>query len=376
MRKRTIVATGLITITAAATLAGCGAGEHDSAATMTDQARAQCVTSAGRLRDSMLKEPALKMLGAFDITKAEGKSLWIVNAARVPFLQGISDGAAAAAKAAGMQVKVVYGDGSTNSAQAAIQQAIAQGADGIALVVVDPTTVQHAVDQAEAAGIVVSDVLNRSTGDPMPHGVSGQMVLNLPAEMDAMAGWILADSKCSANTLMYAPSALPITAAAAKLLGQRYTQLCPSCRFELKDLDYGNFASTLTAEVQTDVRRIPGLDHVIAIVGSSVPNVDAGLQGNAGIRVVAHDGLADNLQSMRENRTHEAADFAFAPTGSIGWQLVDQQARLMVEQSGAAEVIIPSRLVDKGNLGANESDVWPGYAHFEQAYTDEWHGQP
>ncbi|MFI5611644.1 substrate-binding domain-containing protein [Amycolatopsis sp. NPDC051903] len=141
LRRRT--APGFVAITVALGLAGCGAGERDSAVTMSDQARTSCVSNAGRLRDSMLKEPKLKMLGPFGMSSAAGKSLWIINAARVPFLQGISDGAAAAAKAAGMEVKVVYGDGTTNSAQAAVQQAIAQGADGIALVVVDPTTIRH-----------------------------------------------------------------------------------------------------------------------------------------------------------------------------------------------------------------------------------------
>ena len=115
----------------------------------------------------------------------------------MPFLQRISDGAEAAAEAAGMNAKVVYGDGSTNSAQAAVRQAIAQKADGIVLVVIDPTTIQKSIDEAKAAGIVVTDVINRSVGDPLPSGVTGQMVVDLPAEMDAMAGWILADSECN-----------------------------------------------------------------------------------------------------------------------------------------------------------------------------------
>lgn len=358
---------------ALAALTACGAAESSRGGDLSDGALKECVTAANELKTSMRDEAPFQAPKPFDMQPNRGKSLWVVNAARVPFLQSISDGAESAGNAAGMSVNVVYGDGTTNSAQAAVRQAIAQGADGIALVVIDPTTIQSAVDDAKGAGIVVTDVINRSVGDSPPPGVAGQMVLDLPSEMDAMAGWIMADSNCSASTLMYAPSALPITATAAALLQRRYEALCPSCPFELKDLDYGNYAQTLTAEVQTDLRRKPDLNYIFAIIGSSVPNVDAGVRGRD-VRILAHDGLPENLEALRTGATNEVADFAFPPNESIGWQIVDQQARLLLGQSEAFEVVVPSRLVDRDNVGTSDSDVWPGYADYEDAYTQGWQG--
>ena len=186
-----------------------------------------------------------------------------------------------------------------------------------------------------------------------------------------MAGWIMADSKCSANALMYSPTSLPITVAASKALEARYSALCPTCAFELKDLDYGNFAKTLTAEVQTDVRRKPDLTYIIAIIGSSVPNVDAGLR-NSDVRVLTHDGLDDTLKALRDGDTKVGADFAFAPNESIGWQVVDQLGRLLQEQPGATEAVIPTRLVDRSNIGSTEADVWPSYAKYQAAYEQAW----
>lgn len=357
-------------------LTGCGGGASEPKASSNGDKAAvtDCVAKAESLRDTKRDEVPLDLLDPVAMDQNKGKQIWVINAARVPFLQRISDGAQAAAKAAGMTAKVVYGDGTTNSAQAAVRQAIAQKADGIVLVVIDPTTIQNAVDAAKKAGIVVTDVINRSVGDALPSGLAGQMVLNLKSEMDAMAGWILADSKCTANTLMYSPSSLPITVSAAKALEKAYSELCPSCAFELKDLNYGNYASTLTPEVQTDVRRNPKMDYIVAIVGSSVPNVDAGLRdSNPDITVVAHDGLDDNLEAMRKGTTHMAADFAFAPSEAIGWQAVDQQGRLLRgSDAAAAEVIIPSRLVDKSNVGSKESDIWPGFADYEAVYKKLW----
>lgn len=352
-------------------LGACGAAESGRSEGVSGDAQKACVGQAVKLRDAKREEPQLTSLAPFDMKPNRGKSVWVIGAARVPFVQRMADGAEAAGRASGIDVKIVYGDGSTNTAQAAVRQATAQGADGIALIFVDPTTIQAAVDDAKKAGITVTDVINRSVGDPMPSGVSGQLVLDMKDEMNAMAGWVMADSKCSANTLMYAPSALPITAAASKFFDQAYERLCSSCGFELKDLDYGNFSRTLTAEVQTDIRRNPDLDYIFSIVGSSVPNVDAGLRGKS-VRVLTHDGLADNLEAMRKKSTHVVADFAFAPSESIGWQIVDQQARLLAGVEGAAEIIVPSRLVDKTNLGASDNDIWPGYSDYQRTYTTSW----
>lgn len=349
----------------------CGLGESGGGEQLSAASAEQCVSQAEGLRDTKRAESVLNVLGRFDMVANRGKSLWVINAARVPLLQRISDGAEVAAAKAGLQLTTVFGDGSTNSAQAAVRQAIAQNADGIALIAVDPTTIQSAVDDAVAAGIIVTDVGNQSTGEPLGPGIAGQIGYNVPAEMDAMVGWIMADSKCTANAIMYSPTSLPITVSAAEALQERYETLCPTCVFELKDLDYGNFAQTLTAEVQTDVRRKPDLTYIIAIIGSSVPNVDAGLSGDS-VTVLTHDGLEDNLQALRSGDTHVAADFAFAPNESIGWQVVDQLGRLMVGAQGATDIVLPTRLVDTGNVGATEKDVWPSYANYQATYSQAW----
>lgn len=361
----------LAVVLVGATMAACGTAEQSDGGSLRGAALDACLSKAKELRDTKREEPPLKVLGPFDMSANRGKSLWVINAARVPLLQRISDGAEAAAAKAGMKVKTIFGDGTTSSAQAAVRQATAQGADGIALIAVDPRTIQATIDDAVRAGIVVTDIGNRSEGDPLGPGISGQMGYNVPREMDAMAGWIMADSKCSANALMYSPTSLPITVAASKALKARFSALCPTCSFELKDLDYGNFAKTLTAEVQTDVRRKPQLTYIIAIIGSSVPNVDAGLR-NSKVRVLTHDGLDGTLKALRDGDTKVGADFAFAPNESIGWQVVDQLGRLIQKQPGATEAVIPTRLVDRSNIGSTEADVWPSFAHYQSAYEQAW----
>lgn len=352
--------------------AACGSSSSESDG---PDAKAQddCVAEATELRDIKMEPVGLPELPSFDMSANQGKTVWVINAARVAFLQKISDGAEAAASAAGMNTKVVYGDGTTASAQAAVEQAIAQKADGIVLIVVDPTSIARAVASAESAGIVVTDMINRSEGEPLPDGVAGTMAVDLKTEMGAAAGWALADSECDSNLLMYSPSALPITAAAATEFESVYTDVCDWCELEIKDLDYGNFASTLTSEVQTDIRRNPDLTHIFAIVGSSVPYVDAGLKGaSSDVGVLAHDGIDENLEAIRSGDSSLVADFAFAPSEAIGWQAIDQQGRLMTGDEGAAEVIIPSRLVDASNIGDVEADVWPGFKSYEDAYTGAW----
>ncbi len=356
-------------------LVACGSGSASSSKSSsqpTGQALASCLASAQKLKDTKLTEPPLKVMASFDMSRNKGKTVWIINAARVPLLQNASSGAEAAGKAAGMNVHVVYGDGSTNSAQTAVEQAVAQGAKGIALGAVDPSTVQNAVNRAHAAGIIVTDVGNRSIQDSLRPGVAGQLGYDVPAEQAAMAGWVMVDSKCSAHTLMYSPSALSITAAGAKAFQARYQEICPTCAFQLKDLDYGTFANTLTPEVQTDIRRDPKIDHVFAIIGSSVPEVDAGLRGNDHVRVLTHDGLDANLQALRARNTHVVADFAFAPNEALGWQVIDQQGRLMLGEADAKDLTLPTRMVDKTNIGANNNDIWPSYAHYQNAYLAAW----
>lgn len=353
-------------------LAGCGVGESSDSEAASGDALKACMSKAAELKQSKSAESPLKVLAPFPMSKNKGKSIWIINAARVPLLQRASDGAEAAAAAAGMTAKVVYGDGSTNAAQAAVQQAIAQGADGIALAAIDPSTIQNSVDQAHQAGIVVTDVGNRNIEDDLRPGVAGQLGYDVPKEMAAIAGWIMTDSTCSANTLMYSPSALSITSASAKAFQSSYEGLCSSCTFELKDLDYGSFASTLTPEVQTDIRRNPDLNYIFAIIGSSVPNVDAGLRGNDRVRVLTRDGLDDNLNALRKGDTHVVADFAYAPNDALGWQVVDQLGRLMQGEDDAAKLTLPSRMVDASNIGSTNEDIWPSFKGYQDAYTATW----
>jgi ribose transport system substrate-binding protein len=371
MRKSRVVAPALV-LPILLLAASCGS-KSDSTNSASAADVAQCIAKAEALRDAKRAPAELKIPGPLDMSANEGKTVWIINAARVPFLQRISDGAEAAAKAAGMKTKVLYGDGSTASAQSAVEQAIAQKADGIVLVVVDPKTIERAVAKAHSAGIVVTDMINRSKGQSLPDGLAGDLAVDVPGDVGATVGWVLADARCEANMLMYSPSSLPITVDAAEETERVFKELCPWCEIEVKDLDYGNFASTLTGEVQTDIRRNPDLTHIYAVVGSSVPNVDAGLRAAAGdVKIVAHDGLDFNLDALREGSGRLALDISFSPNEAIGWQAIDQQGRLMSGDESAKEVVIPSRLLDESNVGKSEADAWPAFDSFESEYESAW----
>ncbi|WP_158605553.1 sugar ABC transporter substrate-binding protein [Amycolatopsis panacis] len=354
-------------------LTACGGSNGGSDASASDTTA--CVAKATEQKKTKTDPVQPHLRGALDLSKVKGKNIWIVNAARVPFLQQISDGAAAAAKAAGMTTKAVYGDGTTASAQSAVEQAIAQKADGIILVVVDPATIERAVKNAHDAGIVVTDAINRNVGAALPAGISGTASVDLTGDLKALTGWIMKDSGCKADTLMYSPSSLPITVESAKLFEKEYKALCPACKFEVKDLDYGKFASTLTSEVQTDVRRNPSLTHIFSIVGSTVPYVQAGLRSSGShVHLATSDGLADNIEALRKKAGNLYSDFAFPPTPSLGWQLIDQQARLLQGDSSAKDIVLPQRLLDRDNVGQTEVEAWPAYADFESAYQKAWRG--
>jgi ribose transport system substrate-binding protein len=364
--------TGLVALLA--TACGGSSATTSSAATAGPGSK-ECVDQAQALVAAARVEADLQIGAPFDMAKNKGKTLWVINAARTPFLQQISDGAKAAGDAAGLKVQLIYGDGTAAASQAAIQQAVAQKAAAIALVVIDPATVKPGIAAAKQAGIPVIDVLNRTSGAPVPEGLAGQSVAQLQRSGEALAGWMLADSGCDANVLIYRASALPIHVTMAETAEAKLTELCPKCEVTVKELDLGKFSNTLTAEVQTEVRRKPNTNYVFPVLDAAVPFVDAGLRGLSDeIKVVSHDGVAQNLSAMRKGSSRQLADMSFAPAAALGWSVTDQMARILVGED-AKELVLPTRLVDKTNIGADDAGLFPAYADFEGAYKKSWGAQ-
>jgi ribose transport system substrate-binding protein len=307
-------------------------------------------------------------------TKAiRGKDVWWISPAQaIPFVAAISNGFKEAATAAGLKPHIFDGKGSVTAWNQGVTTAVGQGADAIVLQGIDPRVVSGPLAQAKKRGIPVIDSFTTGRFDKTAPGVSAHVTGDFRSDGKLMADYVLADTKCDANIVTLGSSVFAVHLLINEGITAELKRLCPDCKYKFENIDASKIATTVGPTTQNALRRDPSVNYMIAdFDGVATYMVPAIQQLNSDVPVVGHDGVAANLNYIRNDQV-QVADFAFPPTAWIGWAEVDQIARLLAGKSPAAQDWIPSQLVDKVNIAQPGKSQFPAYKNYKAQYKKLW----
>jgi ribose transport system substrate-binding protein len=312
---------------------------------------------------------------SLDLGELEGKSIWYIAVGMNQFATDMADGVEAAGAALGLKVTLFDGQNQTNRFNEGIDQAVAQGADGIILLGIDPKVVANSLQKAEAAGIPVQNTLNGDAGDEVPAGTYGNLTSDYTADGAAAAKWAMIDSGCAANVLILSSSGVPVWEKFSNGAVTALEESCPDCASEVLNIDAANVATSIGSQLQTALQRNPEINYILPAWDSAVPFTTPVLTASGSdAKVMGRDGIEASI-SMISKQNGQDMTVAMPPTAWIGYISVDDLARavLGLKQPG---YVVPTSIIDSANVGSGSSeDIAPNYVGFAEKFEAAWTGK-
>ena len=329
------------------------------------------VAEARQLLELAMEKPEFVAPPSYDISVHAGKEIWMILCCLNPFTDQATTGFEAAAAAAGMTAVRWDGKFAVNEWDKGIREAIARGADGMALYSIDPDTVSQAVKAAAEAGIPIVEILVEDDPAPLAAGIYGRSgYANYDGSLRS-ADYAIVQTNGTAKVLLLNDPKFKALQVRYDAWVSEFRRLCPGCELVTEIYDVTQSASILST-VTNALQRNPDFDYIFVTHDGAVPLINEALvavdqKGKVGI--ISGDNVDSNLDLIRQDDGSQETDFGPAPEW-IGWATVDQLGRAM---SGLEPVKghIPIRFVTKDNLPENNAELFEG-VDFEGGYLEAW----
>lgn len=369
-RYPALAATGLLTLALVGCTPAVGGGAESSSA---PGEVGECASTVEASVNAALEPSELVLPEApLDLAGLAGKSIWYITNSQNQFSTEMSAGVEAAGEAAGVDITVFDGQNSTSRYSEGINQAVAQGADGIILMAVQPAVVSEDLAVAAAAGVQVLSTLNGDPDEPVAEHTFGNLTADYTADGNLMADWAILDSGCAANVLVVQSSPVHVWDLAAKGIEAGIAERCAECGVKVLDIDPAQIATDTGTQLQTALQVDPDVDYVLPVWDSAMPYVAPAIAAaGSSAKVLAHDGITASLDLIAAGADQQGT-VAMPPPGWIGWAAFDEVSRAILgaEHPG---YVIPTRLVTVDNIGdGSVSDVSPNYTDYQAAFTAAW----
>ena len=314
---------------------------------------------------------------AIDISKFKGKAIWIISAdLSIPFHQNIIKGWEEAALAAGLTSVKYDGKGQQQEASRGVDQAIAAGAAGIALLSVSPTFQVGALQRAKDAGIPVIGMLTTSSEhEPWP-GTAGEASYSYYKSGQLLAAYSIANNDGPVHGVFMDTSEYKEVAFEKKGYFDTFALLCAECTLQYADTLVGTMKQQAQTQTPVLLQRFPETNWFFPAYDVMATFVIPGIK-EAGfgdkVRVASINAVNTNLQFILDGNV-QVAD-AGIPNNWMGWAGVDSMLRGMVDPAHPVTTETPFRLFDKSNLNGvdvNSQDaLFPG-VDYRAEYKKLW----
>jgi ribose transport system substrate-binding protein len=329
------------------------------------------VAEARQLLEQAMEKPEFVAPPSYDISVHAGKEIWMILCCLNPFTDQATIGFETAAAAAGMTAVRWDGKFAVNEWDKGIREAIARGADGLALYSIDPDTVSQAIKAATEAGIPIVEILVEDDPTPLSEGIYGRSgYANYDGSLRS-ADYAIVQTNGTAKVLLLNDPKFKALQVRYDAWVSEFRRLCPGCELITEIYDVTQSPSILST-VTNALQRNPDFDYIFVTHDGAVPLINealvaVGQMGEVGI--ISGDNVDSNLDLIRRDDGSQEADFGPAPEW-IGWATVDQLGRAM---SGLEPVKghIPIRFVTKDNLPENNAELFEG-VDFESGYLEAW----
>ncbi|QIZ37093.1 sugar ABC transporter substrate-binding protein [Saccharopolyspora sp. ASAGF58] len=322
-----------------------------------------------------------------------GKKVWAIACS----LQGSgcalpANGAAAAGKHLGWDVKVVDGKLDPNVYNQQIRAAIADKADAIMLFSVDCAATKGAISEAHAAGIVVFGANALDCDDKFAGGGERMFDGHLPwgKNLDtygeflstvvgpAIADWVIAKTNGEAFVVELKQDDLAVTRHVGESFRARMAE-CSTCTVESIPYTSGDiFSGKLQGKTAAGLSKFPKANVVMSPLDANIPvGVGAAVEqarksGRSDLLLAGHEGSPSSLELLRSG----VQNFAVGrPMTWLGWAAADSLNRLF-----AGEDVVDSGIGIKSMDSASVPDVEEydgnqGADAYQQNYIRIWQGK-
>lgn len=347
-----------------------------SAPTSAGTANAQqaCTDEAKKLvEEARAPLPVMAPPSAIQMGNLKGKSVWLIAAGQTEYVQTVGDGFVAAGKAAGIDARFVQADFQLNQMQRLVEQATSAHAAGIVLFNITPESVSGPLAQAVKDGITIVDFNNGDPTEPVQPELFAHVAQQFTLDGKKKADWMLADSGCDLHLATFNVPVLTVVVRMIDGASAEVKRLCPDCKVTPSDFDVSNFATSLGPLAQTVIQRDPEINYIDAaadaFAGVMAPVLQ---QAGSNVKIVGHDGNPSTLKTIAAGNTLLAATVAGPPEDFIGWALLDQLARGMLDLA-PAEWSLPGRIIDSTNVGTGSpADIHPGWDNYQAKFLAAW----
>lgn len=285
-----------------------------------------------------------------------------------------AQGAAAAGKALGWNVKLVDGKFDPQVYARTVQEAIDQHVDGIIIDAIDASAIKGPIAAARAAGIVVGSYDSNNT--PSPTGVSFDVRVSFDKQGQDMAAYMIWQTNGKArpfilNSPEFKGTVVWTTAATKEF------QDCSTCKIVgQQDFTASSAPTTLPPLAVSQKQKNPDMNILLVPYdAAALPIIPSMLQAGIlnQVKVGVFNATTPTVALIRKGQ--ETVAMA-EPQAWGAWAAMDNMNRALAGQP-TVEENIPIRLITKANVDSiPEGKAWEGDSvDYQAAYQKIWSGQ-
>lgn len=379
MRKtwkvRGALAAGLL---AASTLAACGSGNGNRAATPTTHTTSEGTSSVVAAAKAELAKyaqvPAFVSPGpSFDASKLKGKLIVVVAHDEIAnYLVTLYGGIQAAAQAVGLKTQLINANAVPSAMEQGVLEGIHEHAAAIILDGIDGKLVTPQLQQAAAAKIPVVDA------PLVPEA-------NLFASIDpnvGLMGKLMADEAIVATNGHVHAAVITFN---SPIVGPELAEFqstvskCSGCSVvTTQDVEPTSWPTQVAPTTVNMIRANPDINVVVPAADSMLPFAISGVQDAAAagkVKIISGDGEPFAVQDISRYSGTVVAD----PGGSvpwIGWLSVDDAMRAALGMQPGNEVL-PLRSIDASTAIGSATPTWDSLygTSYQTAFKNLWSGK-
>jgi ribose transport system substrate-binding protein len=288
--------------------------------------------------------------------------------------QLLQQGAETATAALGWKSTYIDGKGTPQGYEAAINQAITEGVDGVVLGALTPSLVPNGMKALKAAGIPV--VVQSNVEEPREELWLGNIGYNTAKEAEYLAAFIAHESGGEAKISLVEDKEYGIVAQRAEKFKPLLEELCPSCEIVNEtQMQVTELETKLTPKMAGVLQANPEVNYVYAPYDAAVPPIvaaikQAGLENE--VKVVSYGGFKQSTEYLRKKEI-QTGDIANA-TQWQAWEAYDVLNRTFNEEEvpSNAWATDPIKLLTWENAPAAGTYFEGDEAEFEKHYEELW----